>query len=113
MLQSARLLLFVGEGDKTMQLIPIEQHPSAGHDPSSVLVNYREPYGRDIYRHRGGYLATFYSMAFPGLFPTEKAARDAQAAYAASDAGADVTQRFKEWLSCGWPLEQVSTREDA
>lgn len=96
-----------------MQLIPIEQHPNAGHDPSSVLINYREPYGRDIYRHRDGYLATFYSMAFPGLFPTEKAARDAQAAFAASDAGANATQRFKEWLSCGWPPEQVSTREDA
>ena len=81
-----------------MQLIPLNQHPDAGHDPSCVLVNYREPYGRDIYRHRQGFLATFYHMAFPGLFPTEQAAREAQAAYAATDAGAADTQRFKEWL---------------
>lgn len=96
-----------------MQLIPIEQHPSAGHDPSSVLVNYSEPYGRGIYRHRGGYLATFYAMAFPGLFPTEQAARDAQAAYAASESGAEAMQRFKEWLYRPWPTKQETAREDA
>ena len=81
-----------------MKLIPIDQHPENATDPSSVCVNYREPYGRDIYRHRKGYLATFYGMAFPDLFPTEQAAREAQAAYAATDAGAADTQRFKAWL---------------
>ncbi len=74
-----------------MQLIPLDQHPSAGRDPSSVLINPASIPGVEIFKHSNGYLATVGGMAFPGLFLTEQAARDAQAAHIAA-----ITRTEKE-----------------
>lgn len=71
-------------GQHHPRLIPIDQHPD-NKDPSSVCISGPVYRGRDIYKHRAGYMATFNGMAIPGLFPTEAAAKAAQATIKAEE----------------------------
>jgi hypothetical protein len=61
----------------TIKLIPLAEHAS-NMDRAAVLITTGPYKGRDIYKVRGGYLATIDDMAFDGLFATEQEARIAQ-----------------------------------
>lgn len=59
------------------QLIPLANHPS-NLDRTATLISGPIYRGRDIYRVRGGFLATLGDLAIAGLFNSEREAAEAQ-----------------------------------
>lgn len=66
-------------------VIPLAEHPNSADDASSVLVTGPIYRGRDVFRHRAGFLACLPDgMALAGLFATLADAIAAQDAVLAS-----------------------------